>query len=168
MHLVGSAGWKYGMPLKDGTVRYTNLTNGGPIHVYVRDGKIVRTTPIELDDSDAPSWTIRARGRSFTPRRTATVSPHALGLKSMVYSPKRLLYPMKRVDFDPKGERNIQNRGISKYERISWDEALDIVAGEIQRRSASTVRARSRSNKPRITSGATSAIGSARCFASAT
>ncbi len=40
---------------------------------------------------------------------------------------------MKRVDFDPKGERNPQNRGISGYERISWDEALDIVAGEITR-----------------------------------
>src|SRR5207302_9582056 len=27
MHLVGTAGWKYGTPLKDGMVRYTNLTN---------------------------------------------------------------------------------------------------------------------------------------------
>ena len=133
MHLVGSAGWAYGTPLRDGAVRYTNLTNGGPIHVYVRDGRIVRTTPIELDETDAPSWTIRARGRTFSPRRTATVSPHALALKSMVYSPKRVLYPMKRVDFDPAGERNVQNRGVSSYVRISWDEALDTVAGEIQR-----------------------------------
>lgn len=30
-------------------------------------------------------------------------------------------------------ERNPQNRGISGYKRISWDEALDIVAGEIKR-----------------------------------
>ena len=40
---------------------------------------------------------------------------------------------MKRVDFDPNGERNPQNRGNSGYERISWDEALDIVASEIKR-----------------------------------
>jgi trimethylamine-N-oxide reductase (cytochrome c) len=40
---------------------------------------------------------------------------------------------MKRVDFDPNGERNCENRGISGYERISWDEALDIVANEIKR-----------------------------------
>ncbi|HEX6705815.1 MAG TPA: molybdopterin-dependent oxidoreductase [Albitalea sp.] len=133
MHLVGSAGTTFGTPLRDGCIRYTNLTNGGPIHVDVRDGRIVRTLPIELDASDAPSWTIRARGRSFTPRRTATVSPHALALKSMVYSPKRALYPMKRVDFDVSGERNVQQRGISGYTRISWDEALDIVAGEIRR-----------------------------------
>jgi len=115
MHLVGSAGWAFGTPLRDGTVRYTNLTNGGPIHVDVRGDRIVRTTPIEFDETDAPSWTIRARGRAFSPRRAATVSPHALALKSMVYSPKRVLYPMKRVDFDPTGERNVQNRGLSEY-----------------------------------------------------
>ena len=40
---------------------------------------------------------------------------------------------MKRVDFDPDGERNPQNRGTSGYERISWDEALDLVASEIKR-----------------------------------
>ncbi len=39
----------------------------------------------------------------------------------------------KRVDFDPQGERNCENRGISGYEPISWDEALDLVAGEIMR-----------------------------------
>ena len=40
---------------------------------------------------------------------------------------------MKRVDFDPNGERNPQNRGISGYEPISWDEATDIVVSEINR-----------------------------------
>ena len=40
---------------------------------------------------------------------------------------------MKRKDFDPKGKRNQEKRGISGYERISWDEALDIVSGEIKR-----------------------------------
>jgi trimethylamine-N-oxide reductase (cytochrome c) len=27
--------------------------------------------------------------------------------------PDRLLYPMKRVDFDPNGKRNPQNRGVA-------------------------------------------------------
>ena len=40
---------------------------------------------------------------------------------------------MKRVDFDPDGERNIQNRGISGYKPITWDEATDIVVKEINR-----------------------------------
>ena len=40
---------------------------------------------------------------------------------------------MKRVDFDPNGARNPQNRGKSGYVRISWDEALTIVTDEIKR-----------------------------------
>jgi molybdopterin guanine dinucleotide-containing S/N-oxide reductase-like protein len=123
----------FGTPMADGTTRYTNLTNGGPLFVYVKDGRIVRTIPISFDGKDAGSWTIVARGRRFTPKRQATVAPHALATKSTVYSDKRLLYPMKRVDFDPHGERNPHMRGISGYERISWEEALDIVAAEIQR-----------------------------------
>ncbi len=43
------------------------------------------------------------------------------------------MYPLKRVDWDPNGERNPQNRGNSKYKRISWDEATDIIASEIKR-----------------------------------
>ena len=45
----------------------------------------------------------------------------------------RLLYPMKRVDWDPQGERHPENRGKSEFERISWDEALDIIAAECMR-----------------------------------
>ena len=43
-------------------MRYCNMTNGGPVFVYVKDGKIVRMTPIDLDDDDGASWTIEARG----------------------------------------------------------------------------------------------------------
>ncbi len=115
------------------TRRLTNLTTGGPVHVDVRDGKILRIFPLELDDSDGPSWTIQARGRAFTPPRKTTLSPWTVAHKSTIYSPKRILTPLKRVDFDPNGERNIHKRGESGYEPISWDEALDIVAGEIVR-----------------------------------
>lgn len=133
MNMIQTAGLPAGRKMPDGSVRTTTNTNGGPLFVFVKDGRIVRTTPIDLDAEDAPSWTLRARGRSFTPRRQATVSAHALCLKSLVYSDRRLLYPMKRVDFDVNGERNIQNRGISDYVRISWEEALDIVSSEIKR-----------------------------------
>ena len=125
--------WKYGVLAPDGSKRYTNMTNGGPIFVYVKNGKIVRTTTIEFDDDDPGTWTVTARGKKFTPPRKTTLSPHGQNWKSAIYSPDRILYPMKRVDFDPNGKRNGNNRGISDYERISWDEALDIVSGEIQR-----------------------------------
>lgn len=128
--------WKSGTDMGNGIVRYTNGTNGGPIFVYVKDGKIVRTTPMEFDDEDAPSWSITAKGKTFTPPRRTTLAAHGMCQKSMVYSKNRILYPMKRVDFDPDGERNIQNRGKSEFVRISWDEALDIVGKEIKRAKA--------------------------------
>lgn len=125
--------WPQGVKMPNGEMRYCNATNGGPVFVYVRDGRIVRITPMDFDDSDPDAWSLEARGKIFTPRRRTTISPHALASKSLVYSKDRLLYPMKRVDFDPNGARNPQNRGKSGYERISWDEALDIVAAEIER-----------------------------------
>ena len=124
---------QYGVAAPDGTRRYTTNTNGGPLFVYVKDDRIVRCTPIDFTSEDAASWTIKARGHTFAPRRQATVSPYALALKSQVYSSNRCLYPMKRVDFDPNGERNTQNRGKSDYVRISWDEAIRIVNAEITR-----------------------------------
>ncbi len=131
--LMMQAGMDYGVDAGDGVRRYVNNTNGGPVFVYVKDDKILRITPIDFDESDAGPYTIEARGRRFTPPRKTTINPYSLAMKSLVYSPDRLLYPMKRVDFDPKGERNCRNRGISGYERITWDEALDIVASEIKR-----------------------------------
>ncbi|MDP6175174.1 MAG: molybdopterin-dependent oxidoreductase, partial [Rhodospirillales bacterium] len=125
--------WKFGTDLSGGVTRYTTATNGGPIFVEVKDGKILRTTLIEFDATDSGPWSIDARGRRFTPPRKALPAPHALNWKSLIYSPDRLLYPMKRVDFDPAGERNPGNRGTSGYQRISWDEAFDLVAGEIAR-----------------------------------
>jgi trimethylamine-N-oxide reductase (cytochrome c) len=111
--------------------RLTNSTTGGPVFVDVRDGKILRIIPIEYDDSDAPSWSIDARGRTFRPPRKSSMSPWTAAQKSAIYSPKRVLTPLKRVDFDPNGKRNCLDRGVSGYEPISWDEALDLVADEI-------------------------------------
>ncbi len=111
----------------------TNSTTGGPVFVDVEDGKIVRITPMDLADDDAASWKIDARGRSFTPPRRTTVAPFTAGVKSSIYSDKRILTPLKRVDFDPNGERNCEKRGESGYVPISWDEALDIVCSEINR-----------------------------------
>lgn len=133
LNRMQSIRWKIGTDMGNGVVRYTNGTNGGPIFVYVKEGKIIRITPVDFDKDDAPSWTIKARGKEFTPPRRTTLAAHGLCQKSMVYSKNRILYPMKRVDFDHKGERNIQNRGKSEFVRISWDEALDIVVSEIKR-----------------------------------
>jgi trimethylamine-N-oxide reductase (cytochrome c) len=133
LSMMLTAGIDYGTDMRNGVRRFTSNTNGGPVFVYVREGRILRITPIEFDDTDAGPWTITARGKTFTPPRKTTMSPHTLAWRSMVYSPDRLLYPMKRVDFDPKGNRHCSHRGKSGYERISWDEALDLVVSEIKR-----------------------------------
>lgn len=122
-----------GTKMPDGTIRKTTMTNGGPCFVWTKDDRIVRITPIDFEKEDGRSWTINARGKTLSPPRKATVAPHALSWKSTVYSKDRLLYPLKRIDFNPNGDRNTSNRGTSGYERISWDEALDLVAAEIIR-----------------------------------
>ena len=57
------------------TERMTNGTTGGPVFVYVQDGKIIRVTPMDLDETDASSWQIKARGETFMPPRKTTLAP---------------------------------------------------------------------------------------------
>ena len=75
------------------------------LKVHIKDGVITR---IETDDGEEPQMRACLKGRSYRQR---------------VYHPDRILYPLKRV-----GER-----GEGKFERISWDEALETVASELKR-----------------------------------
>jgi trimethylamine-N-oxide reductase (cytochrome c) len=111
---------------------YTSCTNAGPISVYVQDGKVVHP-PLVADDKDFKPWTIEAGGQRYSPEKKFNVAPYVLTERNRLYSKDRILTPMKRVDFDPNGKRNQQNRGKSGYEPIGWNEALDLVAGEIKR-----------------------------------
>lgn len=74
------------------------------IKVHVREGKIIRSEPVEKDGR--PSMCLR--GHAYRQR---------------VYSPDRLLYPLKRTG----------PRGSGEFTRISWDEALETIAGELKR-----------------------------------
>ncbi|MGD0024807.1 MAG: molybdopterin-dependent oxidoreductase, partial [Xanthobacteraceae bacterium] len=112
---------------------FTSCTNAGPISVYVRDGKIVRVLPLVADENDFRPWTIEAGGRRYSPPKKFNVAPYVLTERDRVYADDRIKYPLKRVNFDPSGPRNPESRGKAGYERISWEEALDIVAGEIKR-----------------------------------
>ena len=111
--------------------------SGGPSAVDCKDGEITRIRPYEYDaehmDKNGNPWTMEARGGTFIPPGRATITPFGLGYKSRVYSRNRVRWPLKRVDWDPNGERNPQNRGKSKYVRISWDEAAQLIADELVR-----------------------------------
>ena len=87
------------------TVEASHCGGACLLRVHVKDGVITR---IETDDAAEPQHRACWRGRAYRQR---------------VYSPDRVLYPLKRVG----------NRGEGKFERISWDEALNTVANEIKR-----------------------------------
>jgi len=112
-------------------------TGGSTVAVDVKDGKIVRLRPFHYDSKysvdDFGLWEIHARGKVFRPRLKSLPSPHSLAYKKRIYSPNRVRNPLKRVDWDPDGERNTEKRGVSKYVIISWDDALDIITSEIKR-----------------------------------
>ena len=80
------------------------------LKLYVQDEKIVRieTDDRPGDDISDPQLRACVRGRAYRQRQ---------------YHPDRLKYPLKRT-----GER-----GEGKFERISWEEAYDILASEIKR-----------------------------------
>jgi len=112
---------------------FTSCTVGGPISVYVKDGKIVRIRPLVIDENDLKPWVIDANNRKFSPPKRVTLAPFTLAERTRVYADDRIKYPLKRVDFDLMGDRHPETRGKSRYQRIEWDEALDIIASEINR-----------------------------------
>ena len=111
--------------------------SGGLCLVDSTDGRITRIRPYHYDAEHAEKycnpWKIEARGKTFVPPMRVMTTHFGLGYKSRVYSVNRVKYPLKRVDWDPNGERNPQTRGKSGYVRISWDEAARICADELLR-----------------------------------
>jgi len=82
------------------------LCHGGCILIaHVKDGKLVKL-----------------EGDPAGPHNRGALCQVALAATQYIYSPYRLKYPMKRM-----GER-----GEGKWQRISWDEALDTVAEKLQ------------------------------------
>jgi len=111
----------------------------------VKNGKIVRIRPFHWDwkyseaELAPAKWKFEAKHRktgevkTFETLNRSRPSYLNVGYKKRVYSPNRILYPLKRVDWDPKGERHPENRGKSKFKRITWDEAATLIASEIKR-----------------------------------
>ncbi len=117
---------------------FSSFSLGGHMAaVDVKDSRIIRIRNFHYDwkykAEEVTPWRIEVRGKNLHPPLKSALGPFGLAYKKRIYSPNRILYPLKRVDWNPNGERNPQNRGKSKYVRISWDEALDIIVSEIRR-----------------------------------
>jgi len=81
------------------------MCHGGcGVLVYVKDERVVRIA----GDPDCPI-------------NRGTLCSKALAAPQLVHHPKRLTHPVKRVG----------PRGSGKWQRISWDEALDLIAERI-------------------------------------
>ncbi len=84
---------------------HCRMCHGGcGVLVYVKDGKIAKIA----GDPDCPI-------------NHGTLCSKGIGASQLVYHPDRLTYPVRRVG----------SKGSGKWERISWDEALDAIAEKI-------------------------------------
>ena len=55
------------------------------------------------------------------------------GYRDRTYAPARIKYPMKREGWEPGGGGDTSGRGSDDFVRISWDEAVSLVAEESER-----------------------------------
>jgi anaerobic selenocysteine-containing dehydrogenase len=78
---------------------------GCGLNCYVQDGRLVRV-----------------EGMKESPINQGKLCPKALASVQWVYSPQRLKYPLKRI-----GEK-----GEGKFEKITWDEALNSIASKLK------------------------------------
>ena len=87
-----------------------NCQSRCPLQLQVKDGTVVRVLPDTTGSDELGDFQIRAcvRGRNQRER---------------IYSPNRIKKPVKRV-----GER-----GAGQWQEITWEEAFDTIASELQR-----------------------------------
>ena len=93
--------------------RYHTGNHWGIFDVEVEDGKVVGTRPFERDPHP---------------------SPLAAAVPSAVNSRSRILHPMVRQGWLEHGHRSdTSKRGVEPMVQVSWDQALDLLATELQR-----------------------------------
>ena len=93
-------------------VRY-NAAHWGAFTVDVADGRIVRLAPFAKDPH--PNWMLR-------------------GTAELLSTPNRIKSPMIRRGFyKDRARSNPAGRGSEPFVRVSWDEAIGIVADELRR-----------------------------------
>ncbi len=113
--------------------RYATCTTAGAIFAHVKDGRLIRVEPMHWEKEEVKPWKITVKGKTYTPPLKIQLLYWGTASKKAVYSENRVKYPLKRVDWDFKGERHPETRGKSQYVRISWEEAFDILESELKR-----------------------------------
>ena len=89
-----------------------NASRWGVVYAHVQGGKMTHLRPFEFD---------------YAP------SPNLNGLCHLPYSPSRIRQPMVREGWLKNGPKSRRSRGEEKFVPVSWEKALDLVAGEMKR-----------------------------------
>jgi molybdopterin guanine dinucleotide-containing S/N-oxide reductase-like protein len=102
------------LPPEDTEQVLSTADSEGLLDVHLRDGRVVGVSSL-----DPPA---------------NLASPMGLAWYDRAIASDRILYPMIRMDWKPGGSGgNRATRGEPRYRRATWDEALDLVAGELKR-----------------------------------
>jgi DMSO reductase family type II enzyme molybdopterin subunit len=102
--------WRWDRVLR-GTHTHANCTAACAFNLYVRDGIVWReeqSAPYAASNQSVPDWNPRGcqKGASYS---------------DLILGPSRLRHPLRRVG----------PRGSGRWKRISWDEALEEIAGAL-------------------------------------
>ncbi|MEW5958615.1 MAG: molybdopterin-dependent oxidoreductase [Chloroflexota bacterium] len=98
---------------------------GCGLNIYLENGRIGRVSPWKgqqtaiAQKGDSPAGLAAGHPQGIC-------CPRGARAPEIVYSPDRLLYPLKRVG----------PRGAGRFEPVSWDEALDTIAEQLQQVAA--------------------------------
>ncbi len=98
-------------PILDTSKAFTATHWGGGVSA-IEGGRFVETTPFAHDPFPSPAL------QAFPSR---------------VYSAARVRYPMVRASYLSDGIKSAANRGKDPFVRVSWNDALDLVAKELKR-----------------------------------
>ena len=102
-----------------------------PLACHVEGSRIVRSVPFHIPD-DVRLYEIKTSRGDFTRPRKEVQMALAFAAKRRVHSATRVKYPLLRDDWSPDNP-NPEQRGKTGYSRISWDRALDVIVGELER-----------------------------------
>ncbi|WP_165056586.1 MULTISPECIES: molybdopterin-dependent oxidoreductase [unclassified Adlercreutzia] len=92
------------------------------VKALVRDGKVLR---MKTDDLHEDTWE----------RPQARCCPMGYAMQQQVFGPGRLKHPMKRKHYSPEDPHR-ELRGVDEWERITWDEAMDLFADALKKAKA--------------------------------
>lgn len=119
----------YAYDAVDWTVCHPNCTQSCALNFYMRNGVPIRAEQIYHEEEGSPGpgspggYEEADVSRHWNPRGCMK----GLTLHRRTFEPSRIKYPLVRKGWDPE-DPNPEGRGEDEFERVSWDEALDLIA----------------------------------------